>query len=54
MTIYLSLLVCILGAFLYALAEKPKPQELGRGAYQCGLLAFLLQIVPHLIQILGR
>lgn len=43
--IYISLLVCILGAFVWVLAANPKAQELGRGAYWCGLLAFLLEVV---------
>lgn len=52
MIIYLSLLVCVLGAFVYALAANPKAAELGRGAYECGLLAFLLQLAPHFLQLL--
>jgi hypothetical protein len=52
MLIYLSLFVCFIGAFVYALAANPKAAELGRGAYECGLLAFLLQIAPHLLQLL--
>jgi hypothetical protein len=52
MLIYLSLLVCLMGAFVYALSSNPKAAELGRGAYECGLLAFLLQIAPHLMQLL--
>lgn len=52
MVIYLSLFVCIVGAFVWALAANPKAAELGRGAYECGLLAFLLQIAPHLLSVL--
>jgi hypothetical protein len=52
MVIYLSLVICLLGAFVYALAANPKAGQLGYGAYQCGLLAFLLQIAPKLIELL--
>jgi Na+/phosphate symporter len=41
--IYLSLLICILGALCYALASNPKLAEMGRLAFGAGLLAFLLQ-----------
>jgi hypothetical protein len=51
MLIYLSLLVCVLGAFVYALAANPKAAELGRGAYECGLLAFLLQLAPKFVDL---
>ena len=44
MIIYLSLLICIAGALVYALSVNGKLQELGRLAYGCGLLAFLLQV----------
>lgn len=42
MIVYLSLLVSVLGALLYALSASPKAQELGRLAFACGLLALLL------------
>lgn len=42
MVIYLSLLVCIIGALAYALSSNPKIGELGRLSFACGLLAFLL------------
>jgi hypothetical protein len=51
MFIYLSLLVCILGAFVWALSANPKAAELGRGAYECGLLAFLLQLAPKFVDL---
>jgi hypothetical protein len=54
MIIYLSLLVAVLGAFVYALSANPKSAELGRGAFQCGLLAFLLQIAPYLVDFVKR
>lgn len=43
MIIYLSLLVCIVGALMYALAANPKLNEMGRMMFWVGLLAFLLQ-----------
>jgi hypothetical protein len=44
MIIYLCLLVAILGAGLYILADKyPKIMELGRLGFWVGLLAFLLE-----------
>jgi len=43
MIIYLSLLVAIVGALMYALAVNPKLQELGRCSFFAGILAFLLQ-----------
>jgi len=44
MVIYLSLLVCVIGALIYALSANPKMVELGRLSFACGLLAFLLRI----------
>lgn len=52
MVIYLSLLVCIVGALVYALSVNPKMQELGRLAYACGLLAFLLRVVGPMLGII--
>ncbi len=43
MAIYLSLLVCVGGALVYALAANAKLVEMGRLAFAAGLLAFLLQ-----------
>jgi hypothetical protein len=44
MVIYLSLLVCIIGAFVFILSTNPKAVELGRMSFWCGLLAFLLRV----------
>jgi hypothetical protein len=41
MLILLPLLICILGALVYALSVNPKLQELGRLSYWVGLLVFL-------------
>ena len=53
MVLYLSLIICLLGAFVYALAANPKAAQLGFGSFQCGLLAFLLQIGPKLKDLLS-
>lgn len=54
MLIYLPLLVCILGAFVHALAANPKAAEFGRGAYWCGLFLTLMFLGPHLIDLLKK
>jgi hypothetical protein len=43
MTIYLSLLVGIVGLLTYVLSSNAKVVELARIAWACGLLAFLLR-----------
>jgi Na+/phosphate symporter len=43
-TIYVSLLVALVGVLMYALSANPKLQEIGRISYFAGLLAFLLEI----------
>jgi hypothetical protein len=43
MTIYLSLLVCLIGMLVYAFTVG-KVATLALIAYGCGLLAFLLQL----------
>jgi Na+/phosphate symporter len=43
MIIYLSLFVCLVGLVLYALSSTPKPTEVGRLMFGCGLLVFLLE-----------
>lgn len=45
MIIYLSLLVALVGVLMYALCANAKLAEMGRLAYACGLLAFLLRVV---------
>ena len=54
MTIYLSLLVALVGVLMYALCVNPKLQEIGRLAYCCGLLAFLLVGVEHILNVIPR
>ena len=41
MIIYASLLVCIVGLLMYALAANPKVVEIGRIMFWVGLLSFL-------------
>ncbi len=53
MIIYLSLLVAIVGVLMYALSANPKLAEIGRISFAMGLLAFLLQAVPHMVKALG-
>ncbi len=53
MTIYVSLLVALVGALVYALSSNSKVGELGRLAFAVGLLAFLLG-APAALTTLGR
>lgn len=52
MTIYLSLLVALVGVLMYALCTNPKLQEIGRISYFAGLLAFLLRVSDAAVHIL--
>jgi hypothetical protein len=52
-TIYLSLLVALVGLIAYAISVNPKVQEIGRISYFAGLLAFLLVIAgAHVLPVL--
>lgn len=42
MSVYLPLLVSVIGAALYLVSSSPKAVELGRLAFAAGLLAFLV------------
>lgn len=56
MYIYLSLLICVVGGIVYLIVNAPQNQkiaELGRVMFAMGLLAFLLQYVPHLLKLYG-
>jgi hypothetical protein len=44
MSIYLDLLVALVGVLAYALSANPKVQEIGRLAYFAGLLVFLFAV----------
>lgn len=45
MIIYLSLLVCIVGLVIYAIASTEKSKEIGRLMFACGMLTFLFLVV---------
>ena len=53
MFVYLSLLVCVIGLLMYALATNGKLVEVGRIMFGCGLLAFLLQAAT-IVGTIGR
>ncbi len=53
MTIYLSLLVAVLGLIMFYRASDPKTQEVGKLAYFSGLLAFLMLSPGPLLKLLG-
>ena len=53
MTIYLSLLVSLAGVLMYALCVNPKLQEIGRLAFACGLLAFLLVGAERMMKVIA-
>ena len=42
LTIWLSLLLCIIGGVVYLVVAHAKAAELARLTFACGLLAFLL------------
>ncbi len=42
MIVYLSAAVAIIGILMFALCANPKLTEIGRIAFFCGLLAFLV------------
>lgn len=52
MTIYLSLLVALVGLLMYAFAANPKLGEIGRISFAFGLLVFLLRISDSAIGLL--
>jgi len=54
MIIYLSLLVAVVGVLMYALCTNPKLAEIGRLAFFAGLLAFLLQLSPEMLKLIGK
>lgn len=51
MIIFLSLLVCLVGGILYLVASRPQLAEIGRLSFFAGLLAFLLQVAPHMLSL---
>ena len=51
MIVYISLLVCVIGLVIYFIATKGEVKEAGRLAYFAGLLAFLLQLSPKMVDL---
>ena len=49
--IYLPLLVCIAGAFVYAITANPKVAELARGAFWDGLLVTLFEFAGKIFRL---
>lgn len=54
MSIYLSLLVAVIGALAYGLSSNGKIQELGRISFGVGLLAFLLCDAAAIFSVIRR
>lgn len=54
MIIWLSLLVAILGVLVYALSANGKLVEIGRLAFACGLLAFLLTGADKIVSVITK
>jgi len=54
MIIYLSLLVCIVGALVHLLATKGEIKQMGYAAYWVGLLVFLLKWNGAPLEVIGR
>lgn len=54
MTIYLPLLVALIGLLMYAFCVNPKLAEVGRVSYFAGLLAFLLTGLGPLVSVVGK
>jgi len=54
MIIYLSVLIALIGALVYAFSANPKIATLGLVAYGSGLLAFLLGLPGHSLSVLPK
>lgn len=55
MIIYLSLLVCIVGAFLYKASDvKPDNKQLGYAAFWVGLFVFLFKWSGVPLEVIGK
>lgn len=53
MSILFPLLVALIGLLIYLLSKDGKRTEVGRITYFAGLLAFLLQAAPHIVNFFG-
>ena len=51
MTIYVNLLLAILGLLVYALAGNSKAAEAGRLTFAVGLLVFLFKLAPSVVHL---
>jgi len=47
MSIWLSLLIALLGRLAYMMSSNPKVSELGRLAWLAGLIGFCVQVGGH-------
>lgn len=54
MQIYFSLLVALIGVLMYALSKNGEVKEIGRIMFGCGLLAFLLTGIEHVLSVIPR
>ncbi len=52
MTVYLSLLVALVGALVYGFASNGKLAEIGRIMFFVGLLAFVLGLPGHALSVI--
>jgi len=52
MSVYLSVIVAVVGVLVYAFSTNAKLQEIGRISFAFGLLVFLLQ-VDKIVSVLG-
>ena len=52
MTIFVSLLISLVGLLMYALSANAKLVEIGRLMFWVGLLAFLLRFGPETVGLL--
>ncbi len=51
MSMYLALLVCVIGLIMFFAAKtNPDVKELGRLAYFAGLIVFLFQTATHVVK----
>ena len=53
MSVFLPLLVALIGLVVYIVTANPKVAELARLAYLAGLLAFLLQVSGQVVSLLN-
>lgn len=54
MIAYLSVIVLFVGLVMYFIATHPKVEETGRLMFFAGLLAFLISVGGHAVEVIGR